>query len=130
MMRGQHSLFDVDSEPMIIGGFFVGSLLLSLVISALAKRIMVRLVKGREELLDGSSSVSIRELDYSDLNPTSFLHIDIRNTVDLTLENRQRVVAREDNFQMIERFVLKQQTDALVRRDSDCLRVSRLRNVE
>jgi hypothetical protein len=115
---------------MIIGGFFVGSLLLSLVISALAKRIMVRLVKGREELLDGSSSVSIRELDYSDLNPTSFLHIDIRNTVDLTLENRQRVVAREDNFQMIERFVLKQQTDALVRRDSDCLRVSRLRNVE
>ena len=31
---------------------------------------------------------------------------------------------------MIECFLLKQQTDALVRRDSDCLRVSRLRNVE
>lgn len=108
----------------------IGSLVLSLLISALAKRIMSRLVRGREELLEGSSSVSIRELDYSDLNPTSFLHYDIKNTVDLTLENRQRVVAREDNFQMIERFILKQQTDALVRRDSDCLRVSRMRNIE
>lgn len=88
MMWGQRSLFEVDSDPAIIGGFFIASLLLSLIISASAKRIMMRLVKGREELLDGSSSVSIRELDYSDLNPTSFLHIDIRNTVDLTLQNR------------------------------------------
>jgi hypothetical protein len=55
----------------------------------------------------------VRELDYCDLNPTSFLHIDLENRVDVGRSGR---MGREQNFEKIEEFVLKRKKEALVRR--------------
>lgn len=114
MMQDSSSL--PAAHQAIILAFAFLSVFISIFVFVSAKKFMQKYVKRHESLIEKDVSVCVKELDYCDLNPTSFLHIDLQNT--LGIKSSGNKANREKNFEKIEEFILKRKKEALTRRDT------------
>ena len=76
--------FEINQmQYIIILAFLILSLIFSILIYTFIKGFIDSYIDKHESLISDQSSVTVRPLDYTDLNPTSFLHIDLKNRVNV-----------------------------------------------